>query len=344
MSEHRFFPIAVPDLAVNPRWWLYLLCLEIVDKGIDMVSNAYKLKGGRRDLGMKLVERSKDLQQQLAGDGIIGWYELDSYALRKLRETGEVRSNDKDAQQNSVMWCGFKDGLFKLMREQQSVHYRAKSGNWYVLEIQDKAVLYCNGKKSAEADYTGHDIARGVQSWFDSIGYAPQQELTWFDMIALYKQLHRLYPRGREDFQPLQLLITHLCNLDLKDMAEQTNTEYKPIQNGHQFAQDELPMFWRAYYRIADAWVWELATKEDAGVEPRYISGLNSFLDQLSRVWETGWKLDTEPKLNLSNETTTTVIHLFKDAMKSEKKDVASGNKKRAAELVAYFIHRFKNS
>lgn len=344
MSEHRFFPLAVPDLAVNPIWWLYVLCQEIADKTISSVVFTYESKGGRRQLGMDLLARAAILQNTIEIEyGVVGWSELNKYAIRELGKTGRVVSNYGTQAQEKVMLAIQKDGYFELKRVESNVQFHAGSGNWYILDMQDDMILYCNHKEVSRKKFHDHNGAIGVKRWLESFNFDPTDQHSWFDMQELYARLYDMFPKGKPDFSPMQNLILQLMNLENKEIAEATGGEFEAMTPGQPIYPEQMPLFWRSYHRIAGAWAFELMTKEDSGTEPMYIGGLTSFLAQLAYKWKNGWTEDIQPTLNLDNDTTRTIIHLFNDAMQHEKKDVASGKrKKHKAFVLAYMIHEYQ--
>lgn len=349
MSEYRFFPLALPDIAINPAWWLYLFCEEIQNKGIQAVEAAYKTDGGRRALGIRLVNISKERQAEIELEqNIVGYYELNRYAIRQLSKIGKVVSCYGDQKQSKIMFVLQKQGYFELKQEQSNIQFCAKSGNWYILEFQNDLVLYLNHVEQSRKAYYGHDITTAVKNWLEAFDY-PIDKHEYIDVMKQYAELYDMFKRGAPNFQCMQSLITLLCNHDIREEAELLGIPFKPIFDGHQFfagtesKAGDVHLYWRAYYRIANAWAFDLMTKESSGTEPMYIGGLTSFLNQLAYKWKDAWTEDISPKLNLNNETTDTIITLFNDAMKSQKKDVASGRSNhRAVAIIAYLINEYK--
>lgn len=351
MSEHRFYPLAIPDIAINPAWWLLMLCEEIQNNGIETIASDYQAEGGRRKLGVKLVNRSKERQAEVEVElNIVGYFELNKYAIKELSKIGKVVSCYAEQRQTKTMFVLQKQGHFELKQEQSNVQFCSHSKNWYILEFQNDLVLYLNHVEQSRKAYYGHDIAKGVKNWLEAFNY-PTDGHERIDVMKQYAELYDMFKRGTPNFQPLNRLIIMLCNHDIREEAELLGIPFEAISEGHQFyAGDEsqagdVHLYWRAYYRIAHAWSFDLMTKESQGTEPMYIGGLNSFLDQLAYKWKNGWEEDISPKLNLNNETTTTIINLFNDAMKSQEKDVASGKPNhRAVCIIAYLIHQYKNN
>jgi hypothetical protein len=347
MSEHRFFPLAMPDVAINPKWWLYILCQHIVEKGIGEVLRFYADKGGRRDLGLKLVERADKLQKALLADGIVGWDELDKYALREMNKVGRVVSNYGGNTQTSTILAVQKEGYFELKRIQSNIQFQASSGTWYILEFQDDLILLLNHKEipGCRKPWHEHNGKEGVKRWLEGFGFDLEQQHKpeSIDIIKQYEDLRVMFPKGKPDFSVLQELIFMLINLDLKDLAERTGEEYVPKEYNEPYQLHHVPLYWRSYYRIAGAWAFELMTKEDGGTPEKYIGGITGFLEYLKEKWKNGWTEDIQPKLNLDNTTTRSIITLFKDAMNREKRDVASGGSKPHQALVlAYMIHQYQ--